>query len=94
VSATWDVVWRVGTPSACSWERLGRATTRAHAERVVDNITEHVVEHFGWPGFLARAVTTRQLDLIGLPVGWDAESVDWERDEITYAARKTTWRMV
>jgi hypothetical protein len=40
-------------------------------------------------GYKALYRDTHELDVIGIPVGWDHGLVDWEKDEIVYSRYET-----
>jgi hypothetical protein len=81
---THEVVYRDGCETCCTWNRTGRPRTKDDALALVDL---HLAA-----GRHALALTTRQLDTIGKPVGWHFNSVDWERDHVEYETHHTYWR--
>jgi hypothetical protein len=80
---TWEVVWRAGDESACTWSRDPHKMSHDDADRLA---LRHIEA-----GRKAMVISTRQLDTIGMPVGWEPGSVDWEQDVIHYSSVVTMW---
>lgn len=63
------VIYRRGGPAACSWHRVSLTfPTREEANDLAAEIERM--------GYKALVHETRQLDLVGMPQGWDWKSAD------------------
>jgi len=83
MAQTYVVDYRTGGTLQCKWHRvLGRFTLEeAQAKR--DELMQ--------AGYAALVMNARSAAALGLPVGWRAASVDWERDKIIYGESFTEW---
>jgi hypothetical protein len=81
----YTVVYRTGGTHQCKWHKTLVATKdEAEAAQVLDEIKTQ-----GYHGF----VTTKYLlDVVGLPIGWTAESVDFEKDYVKITESYTEHR--
>lgn len=84
-SDTFAVIYRRGGKMACEWHRiLERYETKDAAKAKADEIERM--------GYKALVTTYSSLESIGLPIGWEAGCVDWEKDSIGFGSELTTWR--
>jgi len=83
MATNYVVDYRTGGTLQCKWHRvLGRFTLEeAQAKR----------DELNRMGYAALVQSARSAAALGLPVGWRAASVDWERDRIVYGEGFTEW---
>lgn len=79
----YTVIYRTGGTRSCTWRRLFARYTYTEACRQADAIERQ--------GYHTRVEIARELDAIGLPVGWQPGYVDWDRDHIEYEPHRTYW---
>ena len=72
---TYSIVYRTGGTDRCSWRRVGYAFVDVASANAFASDTERA-------GYKALVMPTAQLDAIGMPIGWTADSVDYERDTV------------
>jgi hypothetical protein len=73
--AAYAVAYRTGGPSMCRWTRIDEEFTLAGATTTVAEMLRA-----GRKALIFKAVS---LDAIGLPIGWEAGTVNWERDSVS-----------
>jgi hypothetical protein len=77
------VSYRTGGELSCKWHRLpGRMSFEAALAK-----RDELVRM----GYAALVTPAHAADSLGLPIGWRAADVDWERDEIVYGTHETQW---
>lgn len=78
----YTVIYRMGGPEHCVWRRtfVGH-THKAMAEKMAAELEKS--------GYKAVVWDTGQLNNIGLPIGWQAYSVNWHKDEIETSKYRT-----
>jgi hypothetical protein len=77
------IAYRIGGERMCKWRRVLGAYTLADARA-----KQAELERMGYASIVEREQSALAL---GLPIGWRAADVDWERDEIVYGAHETQW---
>lgn len=77
------IAYRIGGELMCKWRRVLGAYTLADARA-----KQAELERMGYASVIEREQSALAL---GLPIGWRAASVDWERDEIVYGINETSW---
>lgn len=83
IAADYVVDYRTGGALACKWHRLLGRFTLADAIAMRDALVRL--------GYAALAMRAQSAETLGLPVGWTASAVDWERDTIVYGKHETLW---
>jgi len=79
---TYEVIYRTGGTHYCTWRKvLNKCTDRSEALQVAKDLERQ--------GYHALVRTTKELESIGLPVGWEYGAVDWENDEVTVTPYET-----
>ena len=79
---TFEVIYRTGGTHYCTWRRIAfKHGSKGIAEEVDKNLERQ--------GYHAEVRTTKELESIGLPVGWTSDAVDWETDEVTVTPYET-----
>ena len=84
--STFSIAYRTGGPVHCQWRRV----SEAYAKRDDAILRADEIERMG---YRAEVYLTRELDEIGLPIGWEPSSVDWWRDECTVSTVFTEHRV-
>jgi hypothetical protein len=69
------IVYRTGGTKRCEWRKLFNVC------QTLDQANANV-ERLERMGYKALRFETATLDAIGLPIGWEPKSVDFERDQI------------
>ena len=77
------VDYRTGGELACKWHRLSGRYALADAIAKRDELMRM--------GYAALAMRAQSAEALGLPIGWTASAVDWERDTLVYGAHETSW---
>jgi hypothetical protein len=77
------VDYRTGGTLRCKWHRVLGRFTLADAQSKRDELMQ--------AGYAALVMGANSAQALGLPVGWSASSVDWDRDTITYGDGVTEW---
>jgi len=77
------VSYRIGGTLECEWRRVLGSFTLADAQAKRDELMRM--------GYAAIFEEARRAEALGLPVGWQSSSVDWERDRIEYTQYATKW---
>ena len=77
------VIYRTGGSKKCMWKRMFGAFNLKEAEK-----QKEMLERLGYKTILTQL---DHFEKIGMPVGWDPESVDWENDSIEYLENETFW---
>jgi hypothetical protein len=81
---TFTVTYRKGGTLSCTWSRvMERFATREAAQAAQDALTR--------AGYASIVQPTRYADAVGLPVGWDSQSVNWDCDHVVYGTHETQW---
>ena len=80
------VMYRTGGTDWCTWRRLFDRYELKAANAKRDELMRM--------GYQALVQSADQLEKIGMPYGWTAQSVDWSRDEIKteYDKHGLPWR--
>jgi len=78
------VVYRTGGHLRCTWRR----TTTVHMDSYSACTARRSLEIAGYKALIIPVDT---LDFLGLPVGWDSKSVDWQADTIKISPHQTDW---
>lgn len=79
---TYEVIYRTGGTNHCKWRRLYyRFQDRSNAVAKAQEIERM--------GYKSAVRTTKELESIGLPVGWTYDAVDWENDEVKVSPYET-----
>ena len=68
------VLYRTGGTDWCTWQRLFERYSLEAARAKQDELMRM--------GYQALVQSAEQLERIGMPYGWSAQSVDWSADEI------------
>lgn len=71
---TYFVIYRTGGTDWCTWQRLFDRYTLTEANAKRDELMRM--------GYQALTQSASQLEKIGMPYGWTAQSVDWTADEV------------
>jgi hypothetical protein len=79
---TYSLAYRTGGTHHCQWRRVFDAYETREAAQTEAARLERM-------GYKANVYETARLDSVGLPVGWNYDSVDWEADRV-YVARYVT----
>ena len=74
---TYAVYYRTGGTHRCEWRAL--FDTCQTDKQSLDNI-----ERLERMGYKALRVKTEWFESIGLPIGWEPSSVNWDKDQIIY----------
>jgi len=82
---TFTVCYRTGGHADCTWNKI----LVPFATREEANSKAALIEH---AGYKANVYVTEELNRLGLPVGWQSDSVDWENDEILCSPYMTRHR--
>lgn len=77
------VDYRIGGALQCKWLRVLERFTLKEAQAKRDELMRM--------GYAALVMRAQSAEALGLPVGWSASSVDWERDRIVYGDGFTDW---
>jgi hypothetical protein len=77
------VIYRTGGPKMCMWKRMHGAFNLKEAEAQEENLERS--------GYKTLLTPLDYFEEVGMPVGWDAESVDWKNDSIEYRENETFW---
>ena len=77
------VDYRIGGALQCKWRRVLGSFSLADAQSKRDELMRM--------GYAALVMREQSALALGLPVGWSASSVDWERDRIVYGDGFTEW---
>jgi hypothetical protein len=80
----WSVIYRSGGSKRCFWRRVLNSFNGIG--NAIDTASE--LERAGYKAFVRE---TKDLDAIGLPIGWEAGCVDWEHDYIEVSSNQTYW---
>ena len=83
MATNYVVDYRVGGELMCKWRRVLGTFPLAEAQAKRDELNRM--------GYAALVQSARSAAALGLPVGWRAASVDWERDRIIYGDGFTDW---
>lgn len=81
---TYVLIVRYGSETECMWERA--YAPMSHGAAV------ELQQYHEAKGRRAIVRSKRDVDTIGLPVGWEPKGIDWERDEIAYYPTHTHWK--
>jgi hypothetical protein len=75
MTQTYAVIYRSGGTHRCTWTRcLVRFTELQKAFDLKEELERM--------GYKALALRTEVLEAIGMPIGWEANSVDFEKDVV------------
>lgn len=77
------VAYRMGGELRCLWRRVLATYTLAEANAKRDELMRM--------GYAALVQSAKSFASLGLPVGWSAASVDWDRDQYTINDFETRW---
>jgi hypothetical protein len=81
---TYFIAYRSGGNRVCKWTQvLEQYKTHQQALEKAQDIERG--------GYKTRIFTGRELEVIGLPIGWEAGCVNWETDKITVSKYETHW---
>jgi hypothetical protein len=83
MATNYVVDYRIGGELMCKWRRVLGSFPLADAQAKRDELNRM--------GYAAIVQSARSAAALGLPVGWRAASVDWERDRIIYGDGFTEW---
>jgi hypothetical protein len=78
------VLFRTGGTKQCMWKRMHGAVNFKTAEKHANDLEMQ--------GYKSLVTPLDYFEDIGMPVGWDAESVDWQNDRIEYRLNETFWK--
>jgi hypothetical protein len=81
---TFQVIYRTGGTHFCEW-RLVYTMFVSHSDAIAK---ASEIERMGYKTLVR---SSKELASVGLPVGWDAEGVDWESDKIEVSPYVTRW---
>jgi len=73
-NADYCVLYRSGGTHYATWQRVFERFTYADARKEQDKLFAM--------GYRALVQSFEQLNKLGMPVGWESDSVDWSSDEI------------
>ena len=79
---TYSIVYRTGGTHNCTWQRV----FESHADVASANAQAAALERMGYKALVMPYATLRA---IGMPIGWTADSVDYERDTVVYEMDRT-----
>jgi hypothetical protein len=79
---TYSIVYRTGGTHNCTWQRV----MAAHADVASANAQAAALERMGYKALVMPYATLRA---IGMPIGWTADSVDYDRDQVVYEMDRT-----
>ena len=79
---TYSIVYRTGGTHNCTWQRV----FEGHADVASANAQAAALERMGYKALVMQYATLRA---IGMPIGWTADSVDYERDQVVYEMDRT-----
>ncbi len=77
------VAYRMGGELRCLWRRVLATYTLAEANAKRDELARM--------GYAALVERKQSAESLGLPSGWNASSVDWERDQYSVTEFETRW---
>lgn len=83
MATNYVVDYRIGGELMCKWRRVLGTFPLVEAQAKRDELNRM--------GYAALVQSARSAAALGLPVGWRAASVDWERDRIIYGDGFTDW---
>ena len=85
---TYRIVYRTGTSLSCRWDLLPDVyESRTNAQVAAEYACRRL------RASLALVKTQREIDVIGLPIGWEPQMVDWDLDTVAYVQGEyTEWR--
>lgn len=73
--ADFAVLYRSGGTHHCTWTRILDAFSEENAAKARADMERM--------GYKALVVSFRQLMAVGMPIGWEYNSVDYDRDQVT-----------
>ena len=76
------IVYRSGGTHRCTWQRV----LECYADVASANVKAAEVERMGYKALVMPLATLRA---IGMPIGWAAGSVDYDRDQVVYETDRT-----
>ena len=82
---TYQIAYRIGGALSCKWRKV-LAVYDIHQEALNKS---HDIERMGYK---TRIFTKHELEVIGLPIGWEAGCVNWDKDIITVTPYETHWK--
>jgi hypothetical protein len=82
---TYFIAYRIGGTASCKWRKV----LEVYATRQEALDKAHEIEHMGYK---TRIFTRHELEVIGLPIGWEAGCVNWDKDSITVTPYETHWK--
>jgi len=82
---TYQIAYRIGGTASCKWRKV-LAVYDTHQEALNKS---HDIERMGYK---TRIFTKHELEVIGLPIGWEAGCVNWDKDIITVTPYETHWK--
>ncbi len=78
---SYSVVYRTGGTDHCEWLRVLDIFNYDKAK-----LKAQEIEKMGYKSFVHD---THFLDSVGMPVGWEPQSVDWDKDFVDYSRMRT-----
>jgi hypothetical protein len=79
---TYSIVYRSGGTHNCTWQRV----MNSYADVASANAKAAEIERMGYKALVTPYATLRA---IGMPIGWTADSVDYDRDTVVYEMDRT-----
>jgi hypothetical protein len=77
----YTVIYRTGGELACEWHRSLISGSFEHCQNKAEEVQRM--------GYKTLIQDRNALAVMGLPVGWDADSVDWENDTVEVSKDRT-----
>ena len=78
----YSIVYRSGGTHCCTWQRV----LNSYADVASANAKADEIERMGYKTLVTPLATLRA---IGMPIGWTADSVDYDRDQVVYEMDRT-----
>ena len=82
---TYYIAYRVGGTKLCTWRKVLEAY--ASHDEALEKAQE--IERMGYK---TRIFSYRELETVGLPIGWEAGLVKWDQDKIEVSQFETHWQ--